>query len=926
MLAKLSARRLCMATLLMLFFSYAHAQRKVVGKITGPDSKPVFGATVSVKGTNVAASTGADGVFNIQVPKNNSTLIVSYVGFETTEIGVDGKDNLEIALKEQRANLNEVVVLGYTSQRKKDITGAVTVVNVSDLKAQPSSDAASQLQGRASGVTVVQNNIPGSEASVRIRGLGSFNNNNPLYVIDGVQSTTISGINPNDIESMQVLKDAASASIYGVRGSNGVIVVTTKKGKKRGVNVSYDMYYGSSNPGKGFDLLNAQEEADLLFLARKNSGLSTNGSIYGNGATPVLPDYLYAGNILPPSNNLTGVPIFEGNPKVDPSLYNLDYSRLGDAGYSPYIIVPANKQGTNWFDEATRNAPIQNHNISLSSASDAARVMLSANYFNQQGITLYNFFKRYTVRLNSEFNIAKAVRIGENIQVYASESNSPDNNQEGAIIAQTFRPLSIQPVYTIREGDFAGNVGSRGLGNFGNAKNPVASLYRNRNNRGNNINIFGNVYAEVDFLGHFTARTSFGGTNNTTNYYSFPWYEYENGENAPNLTYQEGFVKTNTWIWTNQVSYKQSFGKHNVNATVGTEAQKFTGRQMNATGTGFYAYNYLPFFNLQNGGVQNVGGSLIYTPGTLQSYFAKADYSFDGKYLFSAVVRRDGSSKFVDPNKWGTFPGFSAGWRVSQEAFMSGINWINDFKIRGSWGKMGNEAAAPGSNAFTTFSSARGSSWYDLTAAQSSALEGFYLSFVGNSGGRWEKSITSNIGFDAVLFNNSTSIVFDYYTKKTEDLLYNPAGQAIGGAAGANNPSFKNVGSMKNWGIDLMIENRANITKDLRLTSTLTFTTYKNRIESITNDGLKFFEYNSPVGESNRIGGPITRNIVGESINTFFGYKVLGLFQDAGDVSKSPAQEGAAPGRFKYADMNGDNKIDANDRTIIGNPNADFTY
>ncbi len=927
MLAKLTTLKGSFLLLLLIVALPSLAQRKVEGKVTGPDSKPVFGATVAVKNTNVATSTSTDGMYSIILPPNASVLVFSYVGYEVAEETVSGSGNLttvNVVMKAQAANLNEVIVVGYSSQRKKDITGAVTVVNVAGLKSQPSTDAASQLQGRASGVTVVQNGVPGSSAIVRIRGLGSFNNNNPLYVIDGVQSGSISALNPNDIESMQVLKDAASASIYGVRGSNGVIVVTTKKGKKRGTNVSYDMYYGSQNPGKGFDLLNAQEEANLMFLARKNGGLVTTGSVFGNGTTPVLPDYIFYTGA--PNG---GVPIMSGNPGVDPSKYQVDYGRLGDAGYSPYIIVPTSKAGTNWYKEITRNAPIQNHNLAFSGATEGAKFLLSVNFFDQRAITIYNFYKRYTARLNSEFNVLSNVRVGQNLQVFSAEANRPagnnsGNNDEGAIIAQVYRPMAMIPVYTIRPGDFAGTAGGWGYGTWGNAKNPVALLTRNKNNRNNNINVFGNVYAEVDIAKHFTARSSFGGSVNTSNAYSYPFIEYEHVENNANTTYNENFVRNNNWIWTNQVSYKGSFGKHAVAALVGQEAQKSGGRQIIGASTGFYSYNYPPFINLGNGLTQNLGGSQTFTPTTNLSYFGKIDYTYDGKYIVSGLLRRDASSKFKEPNQWGNFPAFSLGWRISDEDFMKGIRWINDLKIRGSWGKMGNEAALSATNAVTTFGSNRQSSWYDLTGSQSSPQEGFFLSFVGNPLGKWETSVTTNVGFDAVLFKNSTEIVFDWYQKKTEDLLYNPSGQAISGGVAVNNPAFRNIASMENHGIDLMINNRANLTKNVRLITALTFTTYKNKITSINGD-QKFFDYNSPTNEANRIGQNATRNIVGEPINTFFGYKVIGLFQTAAEAT-AWNQAGAAAGRFKYADMNGDKKIDADDRTIIGDPNPDFTY
>jgi len=910
--------RYCFTLFLTFFALAAVSQRTVKGKVTGPDAKPVFGATVAVKNTNVATTTDADGSYSITLPANTNVLVFSFVGYDVSEVSATG-DQVDVVMKLQTTTLNEVVVTGYSSQRKKDITGAVTVVNVSQMKTQPSTDAASQLQGRASGVTVVQNGIPGAAATVRIRGLGSFNNNSPLYVIDGVQSGNISGLNPNDIESMQVLKDAASGSIYGVRGSNGVIIVTTKKGKKRGVSVTYDMYYGNQIPGDGFDLLNGQEEADLLFLAKKNSNLATTGSVFGNGTSAVLPDYIFYTGA--PNN---GVPIMAGNPGVDPNKYQLDYKRLGDAGYSPYIIVPTSKGGTNWYDEITRKAPMQNHNLTMSGANEGSRFLLSLNYFDQDGITIHNFYKRYTARLNSEFNVMPGFRVGENLQVYSAEANQPGNNTEGAIIAQTYRPMALIPVYTIREGDYAGTSGGSGFGTWGNAKNPVALLDRNKNNRNNNVNLFGNVYAEIDFAKHFTVRSSFGGNINTSNTYTFPFIEYEHVENNANTTYTENFIRNANWIWTNQLSYRASFGKHNIAALAGIESQKGGGRQIIGGATGFFTYSYLPFINLGNGLTQNLGGSQTFTPTTTFSQFAKADYAYNGKYLLSATVRRDGSSKFLEPNKQSTFPAFSVGWRISDENFMNGIQFINDLKIRGSWGKMGNEAAASASNAVTSFSSNRQSSWYDFAGSQNGPQEGFYLSFLGNPLGKWEESVTSNIGFDATIFNNSTEIVFDFYQKKTEDLLYNPIGQGIVGGVAVSNPAFSNVGSMKNTGVDLLINNKLNITKAIRLNTTLTFTTYSNTITAINGD-QKFFDFNSPLGEQNRIGQNATRNIVGESVNSFFGYKVIGLFQTDAEAT-AWNQAGAGKGRFKYADVNGDKKIDADDRTIIGDPNPDFSY
>lgn len=910
----------------------------VAGKVLDDKGLPIPNATVIVKGTKTGTKTDMNGNFSIEVPSNNAVLVISSVGYNSYEVAVNGKTDIgSIALVTSNQNMNVVVVTGYSSQRKKDITGAVSVVNASDLKSVPSNTAEQQLQGRASGVTVVLNGTPGAGAKVRIRGLGSFNNNSPLYVVDGVQMGDISGINPNDIESMQVLKDAASAAIYGVRSSNGVIVVTTKKGRKGGITTSYDMYYGLQLPGQGFSkqVLSPQEAAEYSWMVKRNSNLPTTGTVYGDGATPVLPDYIFAGNAG--TNGVAGI-LNEGNPAVNPDLYDLDLSRWGvDPTYKPYLIVKANKAGTNWWKETTRNAPIQSHNLSFSGGGDKSRFMLSMNYFNQDAITVYQFYKRYTIRLNSEFNPVKGVRIGENLQLLAKESNvqgnssggNQSNNQEDADISGTWGTSPIVPLKNVG-GDWAG-----GAANWG-GKNPVALLYRRKNNRSNAQGILGNIYGEVDLPFNLTFRTSIGGYVNYGNDRSYPEIEYENGLNKNFPTASENITRSNNWIFTNTLSFKKEIGRHNISALVGTEAQKSGGRQVSGSASGYSTYTNPRFITLANGNTQSLNGSGNFTPGSLASIFGSVNYSYNDKYLLTALVRRDGSSKFASDNQYGTFSAFSAGWRVSGEEFMKNITWLTDLKIRGSWGKTGNEAALNPDNQFTYFANDRQSSFYDLNGTQTNPEVGYFQSFVGNRKARWEQNISSNIGFDATIFNNTT-IVFDYYIKKTNDLLTAQAGQAILGAAAASNPSYKNTGSMKNSGIDLLISNRATIHRDFQLTTTLTFTSYKNKITKIA-DGTLFFDSDSPSAEANRLGGQtITRNMVGEAFNSYYGYKVLGIFQSQAEVDKAPKQTGgtdqntAFPGSFRYADLSGpdgkpDGIVDAYDRTTIGSPNPDFTY
>ena len=896
------ARFLSLSVILLLFVFAASAQKQVSG-IIKENNNPVVGATVEVKGTNVATITGPQGNFVINVPAGRNILVVSYVGLETQEVNIADKTSVDVNMVAVNTTLNEVVVTGYTAQAKKDITGSVSVVKVSDLKSVPAANASSQLQGRVAGVTVTTDNRPGTESSVKIRGFSSFGDNAPLYIIDGIPSGGISGINPNDIESMQVLKDAAAASIYGARASNGVIIVTTKKGRSGAARVTYNMYYGFSSPGKGWDLLNSQEMADLTWLSYQNAGQAVPTTQYGTGSTPRLPDY-----ILPAGK-------MEGDPAVSPSLYNLNLDDINGS----YLIMRANKAGTDWYDEITDNAPIQNHNVTLSGGADRSRYLMSFDFFDQDAILIYRYFRRYTLRVNTEFNVKKNIRIGQNLQVRTQNDNTVGNNGnngEGTELGHAYRNQPIIPVYDIM-GNFAGSRAP----NLGNANNPVANSFRRKENRGQSLNVFGNVYAEIDFLKHFTARTSFGGQLNYFNSYGFGFKTYENSENNTGNSYNEYFSRFREWTWTNQVTYKNTFGqKHDVVVLVGTEAVEGWGRDISGTRVNYFVENR-DFWALNSGGAagQQASGS-PFTPSSLNSYFGKIDYTYDNKYLLGVTVRRDGSSRFGPENRWGTFPAFSAGWRVTEEAFMDNVRWLSDLKIRGSYGRMGNQRINP-ANAFDLYVGGPGSSNYDITGSSNSTAQGFQQSFVGNPAGKWETNITQNYGFDAVLFNGKTEVTFDLYRKKTEDLLFRLPALAAAGAGAASNPAFFNVASMKNNGIDFSVLQKFNLggKNGVRVDAQLTFTTYNNEITGLA-EGLDFYDT-----RGSRIGNWV-RNQIGHELSSYFGYKVVGIFKDAAEVSSAPAQDQKAPGRFRYQDTNGDGTVNDADRVFLGSPNPDFTY
>lgn len=905
MIAKSTKWKLLLCSLLLLFTNILFAQqRTVTGKITDPNNVPVAGATVSVKGSNVATETDAKGNFSISVPNGRNSLTVTSVGFEEKTINVANQSNVSLSLVTTTSTLNEVVVTGYGSQRKKDITGAVSVVKVSEMVTVPAGSAEQQLQGRASGVTVSSSGQPGDGATVRIRGFGSLSNNNPLYIVDGIPLTNLGDLNSNDIESIQVLKDAASASQYGSRASNGVIVVTTKKGRAGTLKVTYDAYYGTQARGKGYDLLDPQGNADITWLALRNSGnVAANGNPnhpqYGNGVNPVLPDFILAGS-------QSGVKA--GDPAADPSKYFLN---LNDPN-SSYLIVPANKTGTNWYNEVFSSAPIMKHDVGLSGGSDKSRFYLGLDYFDQKGTVLNTFYKRYSVRANSEFNIKDRVRIGENMQLSYSNNIKIGNQSEGNEISLAYRIQPIVPVYDIA-GNFAGQKGA----GLGNALSPVAYRIRAKDNRNNDYKIIGNVYIEADLLRHVTARSSFGGEQYMNNYYWFGFKTYENSENNSTNEYNEGSSQSRSYTWTNQISYKNTFnGVHSLNAIAGVEAIEEKGRYIHAKRLGYFVDD--PNFralNTGSGTQTNDGGP--YAIRALFSQFAKVSYIYKDKYILDGTIRRDGSSVFGANHRYGIFPAGSVGWRISNENFMRSVKWITDLKLRASYGSVGNQSINP-DNAFSTFGGGLGSSYYDINGTSNSVVQGFRQLRIGNKNGKWETNTTSNVGFDAVLFKGKLELVFDLYNKKTKDLLYQaPLISTTQGNATA--PSV-NIASMSNKGVDLGINYKGDVLMHkLRYSLNGTFTTYNNKIVSLA-EGVDYFN------DGYYRQGTFARNQIGHPVSAFYGYKVIGFFQDAADVAKSPKQNDAAMGRYKYADANGDGKIDDNDRIFLGNPNPKFTY
>jgi TonB-linked SusC/RagA family outer membrane protein len=866
------------AALMLLFTSVALAQERVVsGAVTDENGSSMPGVNVLLKGTSQGTATDSDGKFSISVPNDQATLVISFVGYSTTEVVVGSRTNVSIQMAPDVTTLNELVVTGYAIQEKKDVTGAIGIVKPTELTAIPSGQVSNQLQGRVAGVTVVGSGQPGSVSKVRIRGMSSISGaNDPLYVVDGVQTLDISTLNPNDVESVTVLKDAGASAIYGSRSSNGVIVITTKQGATQGVKVNYSMYTGTQNPGKGpTNLLNTDEYAQLQWMVYRNDGTSETHPIYGpsSAANPTLPSW--AAN-------------------------------------------------TNWYDKITDKASIQNHDLALSAGNQNAKFYGGLNYFKQNGIINTTYAERFAARLNSEFNIKDRVKIGENFTATYRQGLSVGNLGEGSPIqmavyrAQPIIPVIVdEPIAGIAHNFVPGEYGGNGIApRLGNGANTVATLNRDKDDKGFDIRLLGSLFADVKIINGLNFRTSFGGSFGQYYYTNYTVKTYENAENTATSSLNEGAGYNNNWNWTNTLTFNKKFGDHSILAVGGYEAVKDgVGRDLNGSRAGYFS-DAVSFRTLTNGAATTGLFSNLYTPYSLTSWFLRADYAFKDKYLLSGTVRRDAGSKFGEDTRVGTFPSFTAAWRVSQESFLTGNEIISDLKIRAGWGQLGNQFALSPSNRFYAYGGAVAETAYNINGGVNSATQGFRATTIANVNAKWEAQTTTNIGFDLAMLDNKFELVFDYYVKASDDLLFTVPKNAMWGAASA--PAV-NVGKMENKGIDLQLIYRQNFDNDLRFEGNLTFTTVNNKIVSLAPDVKYFTSAGSRFGD-------LARNEEGNPMGAFYGYKVVGLFQSQADVDAAATQDGAEPGFFQYADLNNDGVIDPDDRSFIGSPVPDFTY
>lgn len=890
----------------------ASAQVRITGKVSGSDDKlPISGATIRIRNTTQGTMSDANGSFALQA-KQGDVLVVSYIGYKSREVTVGTQTSLNIVLDADAANLSEIVVTGYTAQRKKDLTGSVTVVDVAQLKAQPAASAVEALQGKAPGVQIVNDGAPGSTPQIRVRGITTINNNDPLYVVDGVPyEGKLSWLNQNDIESMQVLKDASAASIYGARANNGVVIITTRKGTQGPPKITFDSYYGTQSPRKNTfpEMMNPMQYAEYLFAAYRNSGQEPQtGANYGAGATPILPEYLVAGSAA--GQNVTAA-------DADPSRYL--YSRDPATFYQ---ITRANQQGTNWFDEITESAPIQNYQLSAAGGGENSTYSFSTGYLDQKGTIKYTGFKRYNVRANTSVSaLDKRLRFGENMQYSytrgagfgVNPNTSGEYQDEGSAIGWAYRIPTIIPVYDIM-GNFAGSRGSQ----LGNSENPLAFLYRQKDNINQSNFFFGNAFAELDIIKGLTAKTSFGLRYENYNGRSmrYPNLEFSEGNNSNNLSEYQGY--TTEWTWANTLNYNTVINeKHRINVLLGSEAIRSRNRQLDGARNDFFLLGDQDYYYL-GVGASNISNGSSGSVGALFSLFGRADYSFNDRYLASITLRRDGSSNFGSENLYGYFPAASAAWRLSEESFIKdNAKWINDLKVRVGYGETGNQRISSFQyvNRFQT--SLTGSSY--SFSGNNGLTTGAYQNAYANPGVKWESASSTNVGVDFTLFDSTIDGSVDWYNKKTSDMLYVVPRPST--AVGLGSSPFVNVGDMSNKGIELSLGYHYGRKDNLpfKFDFVVNFSKNKNEIVGLAPgiDQQTYGSFRSLTTSILKVGAPF---------GSFYGYDVVGLYQNTGEITQGPSYDNARVGGFKFRDVNGDGAITPADRTIIGDPNPDFLY
>ena len=874
--------KLLMSSALCTVCTMVSAQQvNVSGVIKDATGETVIGASVMVKGTKTGTVTDFDGKFHVECTPG-ATLVISYIGYQTQE--VKAADGMNVVLQEAANDLNEVVVTGYTTQRKADLTGAISVVSVDDIAKQNENNPIKALQGRVPGMNISADGSPSGTATVRIRGIGTLNNNDPLYIVDGVPTKAgMHELNGNDIESIQVLKDAASASIYGSRAANGVIIITTKKGKEGKIKVDFDGSIAVSTYAHKMKVLNAKEYGQVMWQAYVNDGMDPNTNGLG---------YRYDWGY-----NAQGTPVLNG---ISMKKY------LDDAGTTPAA-------DTDWFDETTRTGVIQQYNVSVSNGSDKGSSFFSLGYYKNLGIIKTSDFNRFSARMNTEYKLLKnkMLTVGEHFTLNrTSEVQAP-----GGFLQNVLQFNPSLPIYT-EDGNYAGPVGG-----YPDRYNPVAVLERNKDNRYTYWRMFGDAYLNLNPFKNFNIRTTFGldYSQKQQRFFTYPVTEGNVANNKNGVeAKQEHWTK---WMWNAVATYNMELGKSRIDLMAGMELNRQDDIYFSGYKEGFSILN--PDYMWPDAGTTNPQAYGSGSGYSLVSFFGKANYNYADKYMASFTIRRDGSSRFGKNNRYATFPSVSAGWRINQESFLKKASWIDDLKIRASWGQTGNQEIDNLAR-YTLYVSNYGvnenggqsyGTSYDIagTNGGSTLPSGFKRNQIGNDNIKWETTTQTDLGFDFAFFRNTLYGNFDWYFKKTKDILVNMPGIAV---MGEGSSQWINAGEMENRGFEFNIGYRNQTHFGLKYDVTANISSYRNKITALP----------TTVAANGTFGGNGVKSVIGHPMGAQVGYVADGIFKSQEEIDNHATQEGAGLGRIRWKDLTGDGKITEADQTWIYNPVPDFTY
>jgi TonB-dependent starch-binding outer membrane protein SusC len=858
-------------SLLALAATTAYAQTiNVTGIVlSGEDQQPLIGASISVKGTSLGTITDIDGRYSIDVAPD-ATLQFLYTGFQTKDVAVNGQNVINVTLTTDQQLLEDVIVVGYKKEIKSNVSSSISSVKAKDIEHLPLTGLDQALQGQASGVQITQaTGAPGDDIAVRIRGAGTLGNNNPLYIIDGVPTTgNINMFAISDIESIEILKDGASASIYGARSANGVIVITTKKGKKGAPVFNFDSYYGIQQANRLPELLNAEE-----YLILRNEGITNSNEL---------------------RDPIRQIPTYD-------------------------LAILDTLDDVDWLSEVFRTAPTQRHSLSASGGGDNSSFYILGEYFSQEGVFRKQGFDKYLLRFNGDIG-SKRLKIGNNISLSYTDrdviGSSGDGAGPGNELSGIRYALIAAPVFSIRDDNgnlipTSSSLGDPTLYGDGNA-NPLAFI-NNTNWNIQRYRLFGNVFVEYNILENLRFRTNLGADLGFQNETIFK--ERLSVAIYDPTSLSRGQTTDRNLIWNNTLDYNTTLDAndyHNVSVLLGMEAIDNRTDYLGASARNFFSTN--PNFHfIDNSVTQEVGdidASGIATEWGLLSYFAQLGYNYRSRYILNASIRRDGSSRFGEGNRWGNFPSVSAAWNISEEPFFDNVNSISHLKLRASWGQLGNQEIGiyPFSSLVET-----GIIVYpfgDQIATGARVLE------TGNQNIKWETTTQTDFGMELSLLEDKISFTTDYYIKRTEDILVRvPLPQT----AGSFNPPYVNAGTVENKGLEFGVTVRSSA-GELRYDIGANLSTIKNKVISIAGT-------EPLLGGFGLSDGPITRTEPGFPLGSFYLYKMEGIFQSQEEIDAHAFQNAdTRPGDIKFADLNGDNVIDDKDRAHLGNPFPDFTY